>query len=110
METTNHPRITKAHRICFILSQHPNLTRVEAMRRLHALEGRSRPFVPTSNHSYWVTTGGGNGGRCSVVFKGLVKVTGKVGNALTFANTEAGDKAVAEYLAFTKDAHEYADR
>jgi len=99
METSKKPRITKAHRICYVLSVHGNLTRVEAMRHVHQLEGKHPDaFTPTSNNCYWTSTGGGNGGQCSVVHKGLVRIVPRGGRKFVYANTPEGTALAAEYI------------
>ena len=98
MKATKKFRITKAHLICFVLGTQGAMTRDEVMRRVHTLEGKQGAFSPTSNNCYWSPTGHGNGGRSSVVFKGLVEKAGRQDRCFLYRNTPKGDSLCEEYI------------
>ena len=108
-------RITKSHRICYVLAcfdgpMHEPLTRKEVMEVVHVLEGKSfESFKPNSNTCYWkpsltvgfVKRGDGYARRlvdkCSVLVRGYVTVAGKRGNELVYALTDKGRELADEY-------------
>ena len=106
MKTTSKKRITKSHVICFVISSSEDpMTRKDIMREVHRLEGKpSEDFAVTSNNCYWSPTGLGNGGRSSVIFRGLVEKAGVQkagvrGREFTYRLTDAGKAHALEFIA-----------
>lgn len=106
METTKSPvRITKAHLITLVIADFKfahghSPTRLEVMKRVHSLLGRSpETFAPNSNGCYWAPKAlpgpyGVSPVQQSVLQKGLVVTDGKRGNVLTYALTPEGKSMV----------------
>lgn len=110
--TTKKPvRITKAHKLCFLIELYGSMTRVEAMRALHAHEGKKpSSFDPNTNHEYFSPKKRYDGWM-SPAARGLIKVAGKSSTgAYIFRVTAAGKKLGRAYDRFlTKQQKPHSD-
>jgi hypothetical protein len=84
-------KFTKAELICYVIGfiNGPG-TRRNILREVHQLSHSSVPFNPTSNSCYFDPTGRSNGGKYSVIVKGLVKQYCKNGNEIVYELTDEG--------------------
>lgn len=93
-------KITKAHKLCFVIYVGGPLTRFEALRRVWEMDGKPIPFKRNSNNCYFVSPRGSclhnREGLSSLRRKKLVKVVGKRGNCLLYVVTAKGRRMAAE--------------
>ncbi len=100
-------KITKAHRICYVLSLFPHgLTRVEIMRCVHMLEGKTTRFSRNTHLDYFrpgprgrALHGEGAGDLwLSPRARGMFEVARKRQNTFIYKNTALGTKVAQEYV------------
>jgi hypothetical protein len=94
-------KVTKAHRIIFCMTQVAGpITRELALFQAWTMEGKDPcEFRVTSNKTYFnkrnVFSGRHN---TAAALEGLVQVTGKVGNSITYTYTGAGLASIQPHL------------
>ena len=72
------PANSKTHQICAVMKNSPiPLTRVEILYIVHRDGHSTIPFKGTSNHCYFTRYGRGNGGKYSLVTRGLIRIVGR---------------------------------
>lgn len=96
---------TKSHFICYVmLCEGAPMLRIDIMRRVHVLEGSELVFKPTSNGCYFLTEGCSTmynkEAAASLIRRGLIVQSGKVGRRITYSLTPAGKAHAEEYIAW----------
>jgi len=101
-------KITKAHRICYVLSLFPHgLSRVEIMRCVHMLEGKTTRFARDTHLDYFrpgprghrgFPIEGSGDGWLSPRARGMFEVARKCQNTFIYKNTALGNKVAQEYV------------
>jgi hypothetical protein len=98
-------KVTKAHRIIFCMTQVAGpITRKLALQQAWAMEGKNPgEFRETSNKTYFNKRNSYDARRTgradAAALEGLVTVTGKVGNRITYTYTGKGLASIQPHLA-----------
>lgn len=97
-------KTSKAYAICYVMKTALDagerfLTKNEILVRAHKFQTdlgvKLAEYCSTSNSCYFSPTGRANGGKASVVFKGLVRKAGTRGHALVYTLTYTGLQLVS---------------